>query len=138
MNATTLQKSLAFIALAAVAACSGPNAASTIPAAASATQTARRPGVERPHVPHLWQTFVGVGDSLTAGYQSDGFLGATNVTSTASAYPGGAVPPGQENGWWALFYQQMTGQSATSVMPLIAGPGLGNQLVLNATTLLAS
>ncbi|MDQ2872329.1 MAG: hypothetical protein M3R35_04255, partial [Candidatus Eremiobacteraeota bacterium] len=59
----------------------------------------------------LLTTFVGVGDSLTAGYQSDGFLGALNVTNPVSAYPGNIVPPGQENGWWALFYVQAKGVS---------------------------
>lgn len=128
MKNTILTRALAALALSGVAACSG-SLGSGAPAG---------PAVTPVTVPSGGTPLVGVGDSLTAGYQSDGFLGATNVTSSASAYPGGAVPPGQENGWWALFYQQMTGQSATSVMPLIAGPGLGNQLVLNATTLLAS
>lgn len=141
MNATTLQKSLAFIALAAVAACSGPNAASTIPAAASATQTAQRPGVERPHVPHLWQTFVGVGDSLTAGYQSNGYLGQSDFKDPL--VHGVIVPPTQENGWWTLVDEQISGKPLAqaiadefdpkvSPLPLIAAPGLNNQLVPQA------
>jgi lysophospholipase L1-like esterase len=80
---------------------------------------------------------VGVGDSLTAGEQSGGLLGALNVTSPVSGYPGGAVPPGQENGFWSLLYQQATGtpigamyQPGVSPLPLIAGPGLGSQLVV--------
>ncbi len=88
---------------------------------------------------------VGVGDSLTAGEQSGGLLGATGVTSPVSAYPGGAVPPGQEFGFWSILYQQATGtpqaamfNPAVSPLPLIAGPGLGSQLVVNATTLIAA
>ncbi len=91
----------------------------------------------------ILQRIVGVGDSLTAGEQSGGLLGATGVVSPVSAYPGGAVPPGQEFGFWSILYQQATGtpQAAmfnpgTSPLPLIAGPGLGSQLVLNATTLI--
>lgn len=93
----------------------------------------------------ILSTIVGVGDSLTAGYQSSGFLGVPGVTSPASAYPGGAVPPGQENGFWALLYAQAKGlppaalyDPATSPLPLINGPGLGNQLVLGANGLPAS
>lgn len=80
---------------------------------------------------------VGVGDSLTAGEQSGGILGATGVISPFSGFPGGAVPPGQENGFWSLLYQQATGtplvnmyNPATSPLPLIGGPGLGSQLVI--------
>jgi len=87
---------------------------------------------------------VGIGDSLTAGYQSNGFNGDPAATSPLSAYPGGVVPPGQENGFFALFYEQATGTSAaamansgTSVLPLVRAPGLGTQVVLNATSLLA-
>jgi lysophospholipase L1-like esterase len=83
---------------------------------------------------------VGVGDSLTAGEQSGGILGATGVTSPFSGFPGNIVPPGQENGFWSLLYQQATGTSvaamydpATSPLPLIGGPGLGAQLVVTPT-----
>ena len=90
--------------------------------------------------------FVGIGDSLTAGYQSDGFLGDPTATAAGiSAYPGGAVPPGQENGWWSLFYQSLTNtptaamyNAPTSPLPLIGAPGLGTQLVLNLSSLLAN
>ncbi len=53
-------------------------------------------------------------------------------------YPGLNVPPGQESGFWSQLYMQATGTSylamanpATSVLPLIKQPGLGNQLVPN-------
>jgi lysophospholipase L1-like esterase len=81
---------------------------------------------------------VGVGDSLTAGYQAGGFLGDTNVKNPL--FPGTLVRPGQENGWWADFNEMASGlpeataiaqmyNPATSPLPLIKGPGLNNQLV---------
>jgi lysophospholipase L1-like esterase len=87
-------------------------------------------------------TIVGVGDSLTAGYQSQGFLGVSGVTNPVSAYPGHAVPPGQENGFWSLLYQQAKGVNAATMydpqkspLPLINGPGLDDQLVVAAAPL---
>ncbi|HTU81727.1 MAG TPA: hypothetical protein VMF61_06335, partial [Candidatus Acidoferrales bacterium] len=96
---------------------------------------------------------VGVGDSLTFGEQSDGSLGIP-TTSSVSAYPGGLVPPGQGNGFFADFYDCLVSTGATcthtavvssvpsnpslAVLPLINAPGLGTQLVLNASTLLAN
>jgi lysophospholipase L1-like esterase len=88
---------------------------------------------------NILSRIVGVGDSLTAGEQSAGLLGATGVVSPVSGFPGGVVPPGQENGFWSLLYQQATGtplanmyNPATSPLPLIAGPGLFAQLVITA------
>ncbi len=124
-----LSRPLALLALCGIAACSG-GIGSGVPVPNSSP----KPVV----TPAGGTQLVGVGDSLTAGYQSSGFLGVTTATSPNSAYPGNAVPPGQESGWWSLFYQQMTGASATAALPLIKAPGLGNQLVLNATTLIAS
>ncbi len=79
---------------------------------------------------------VGVGDSLTAGYQSNGFLGATGVRNPN--YTGEQVPPNQENGFWADLVEQASGNvpaaiehmydPAVSPLPLIKGPGLDNQL----------
>ncbi|MHB8305174.1 MAG: SGNH/GDSL hydrolase family protein [Vulcanimicrobiaceae bacterium] len=83
----------------------------------------------------LFATMVGVGDSLTAGYQSAGIVGVAS-SNPLSILPGNLVPPTQENGWWALTYEQATGTSAaamanpaTSVLPLINAPGLGGQLI---------
>ena len=85
----------------------------------------------------VFSHLVGVGDSLTAGVQSSALLGATGVTSPFSGYPGGAVPPGQEFGFWSILYQRGTGtpqaamfNPAVSPLPLIRGPGLGSQLVV--------
>ncbi|MGC2243877.1 MAG: hypothetical protein WBA06_09660, partial [Candidatus Aquilonibacter sp.] len=137
MKLSYLARPLAILTLTALAACGGgssgvgPPAATPVPIVTPAGGT----------------PLVGIGDSLTAGYQSDGFLGQANplVTSSLSAYPGNAVPPGQENGFWADIYVQLTGVPAasmyvpsTSPLPLIAGPGLGTQLVINRTSLFAS
>ncbi|HET6893993.1 MAG TPA: SGNH/GDSL hydrolase family protein [Candidatus Baltobacteraceae bacterium] len=117
-----IHRSLAVLALCALAACSGgtpggsvvPNPPNNVPSA-GLTQ----------------QDYVGVGDSLTAGEQSNGLLGDPTATSSVSALPGGAVPPTQENGFFALFYQQATGNSAAGVLPLIKSPGLLSQLVVS-------
>src|SRR5579871_409779 len=84
------------------------------------------------------QKIVGVGDSLTAGYQADGILGQTGVPNPLD--PGFSIPPTQENGWWALLVEQASSsplQTAVeemydpskSPLPLIKGPGLDNQIV---------
>ncbi|MBV8344751.1 MAG: SGNH/GDSL hydrolase family protein [Candidatus Eremiobacteraeota bacterium] len=84
------------------------------------------------------QKIVGVGDSLTAGYQSDGILGQTGVRNPI--FPGSSIPPTQENGWWALLAEQASSlplqaaiaqmyDPSTSPLPLIKGPGLDNQIV---------
>ncbi len=128
------QRVIALVALSALAACggagSGPYAAtnSTIPPAVGGN-----PGSG------LMGRIVGVGDSLTAGTQSDAMLGqlTPTVTSPVSGFPGNFVPPTQFNGFWSLLYEQATGLTptqmatpGTSVLPLIAGPGLGSQIVL--------
>jgi lysophospholipase L1-like esterase len=119
---TRLHKPAAALALIALAACQGPGS-NGAPA---------MPPTNVPHSGLTSQTYVGVGDSLTAGEQSDGLLGDATATSSVSALPGGAVPVTQENGWWALFYQQATGNAATGVLPLIKRPGLYAQLVVSA------
>jgi len=80
---------------------------------------------------------VGVGDSLTAGVQSGGMIGAD--------IPGGATAPGvgtigrvqetQEHGFYALLWEQANGvpqstleNPATSPIPLIIPPGIGGIL----------
>ena len=133
MKIKHLQRAFALIAMAALAACGGGgNGASTIPA----------PGPSA--APNLLSRIVGVGDSLTAGYQSAGWLGATTVPNPLLAgtpYAGAPAPFGQENGWWSLLYQQaqtavtgmpfspLTMAGPTSPLPLIAGPGFGNEIV---------
>ena len=85
---------------------------------------------------------VGVGDSLTAGVQSGGLLGAD--------IPGGATVPGvgvlgrvqetQEHGFFALLWEQANGvpqsaleNPATSPLPLIAPPGIGGILAKSSS-----
>jgi len=127
MKITHLTKTLAVLAVASLAACGGGGGGST----SSLTPTAPQPGSANP----LFATFVGVGDSLTAGYQAGGLLGA-NTTNPYSVFPGGLVPETQENGYWALMFEQATGMTAaqmaspaTSVLPLINAPGIGAQLI---------
>jgi lysophospholipase L1-like esterase len=79
---------------------------------------------------------AGVGDSLTAGYQSDGLLGVPTANPVPGSPFGAIVPPTQENGFWALLWSQAnggasTGNPPTSPLPLILGPGLGTVLVPN-------
>ena len=84
------------------------------------------------------QKIVGIGDSLTAGYQADGFLGQTGVPNPLD--PGTPIPPAQENGWWALLVEQASSaplqtaieeiyDPSKSPLPIVKGPGLDNQIV---------
>lgn len=128
MELLSVKKSLSLVTLCALAACGGGGAAGSIPAA--------RP--ELPAQQSLLTRIVGVGDSLTAGYQADGFLGATGVRNPLPS-GSGQIPPNQENGWWALLVEQASGSveqaintmydPSKSPLPLIAGPGLDNQIV---------
>lgn len=130
MKLKFLQKILAVAALVSIAACSGGGSNSV-------------PNPQTPSTPGLTSRIVGIGDSLTAGYQAGGFLGQA-VPPVPNPNPGALVPivpPGQESGWWSLLYQQANGVTwateanpQTSVLPLIAGPGLGNQLVTASPT----
>lgn len=108
---------------AALAACSG-GGGRTIPPLGSATSaTTGAPAA----VPVL--KLVGVGDSLTAGVQSNGLMGSDVA---ASALPLGFVQATQTHGFWALLWSQANGAAvnnpATSPLPLIAPPGLGQIL----------
>ncbi len=119
---------LAAIALAGVTACGGG-------AGSSGALLPNNVAHARGNVSIL-SSIVGVGDSLTAGYQSNGFLGETGV-HTSLGLP---VPVNQTTGWWADLYEQASGKSldaaiadmfdpATSPLPLIKAPGLNNQIV---------
>ncbi len=122
-----ISKVLAALSIATLAACGGGGGGAGSPLPVTPQQASTNP---------MFARIVGVGDSLTAGEQSDGLLGDTTVTNPLSILPGGIVQPGQENGWWALLYEQATGMSPaamanpqTSVLPLIKGPGIGAQLI---------
>lgn len=126
---TYVRKILASLALTAVAACSsGGGTSNPLPAG----------GGGKPPQSALLARIVGVGDSLTAGYQAGGFLGETGFKDPL--YPGVQVRPGQENGFWADLYEQASSNPipdaiaamydpARSPLPLIAAPGLNNQLI---------
>jgi lysophospholipase L1-like esterase len=136
MKRSRAKSLVAVLLLAAVAACSGggetPNAGPIPAAPAGGHAKAQSSILER---------IVGVGDSLTAGYQSNGFFGEAGVTNPF--YPPHPIPPGQENGWWADLVEQASGlpldtaiaqmyDPATSPLPLIKAPGLNDQLVPTA------
>lgn len=84
---------------------------------------------------------VGVGDSLTAGVQSGGLMGAS-IPGGGSAGPAGTLAPvqeTQEHGFFSLLWEQANGVAqsvlenpATSPLPLIAPPGVGG--ILAGTT----
>ncbi|HKE35882.1 MAG TPA: hypothetical protein VKB39_00520, partial [Candidatus Baltobacteraceae bacterium] len=133
MNAS-VKKLVAFAALAGICACSSPSGGTSNSALPSAPSSHR----VTEHGRGLFATFVGVGDSLTAGYQAGGFLGETGYKDPLD--PGTQVPPGQENGFWADVDEMASGlpeataiarmyDPSTSPLPLIKGPGLNNQLV---------
>ncbi len=137
---TFVRKSIALLLLSGVAACSGGSGSGTAVSAMNPMPATQRVDMLRPHDgTGMFANIVGVGDSLTAGYQSGGFLGALNVPNPL--FPGESIPPGQESGFWADLYEQATGFSPESMyrpeltpLPLIAGPGLDNQVVSSATT----
>ena len=130
MTLSSIRKAVALTAFAALAACGGGG---------SGNASAVLPGREAaPRQGAVLTQIVAVGDSLTAGYQADGFLGATTVKNPL--YPGKRVHPSQENGWWALLDEQASGKPLEtaiaqiydpniSPLPLIQGPGLDNQIV---------
>lgn len=129
MKIQTMQKILAVTSLVSLAACGGGGGTVPAPSASPAGAITSR--------------IVGLGDSLTAGYQAGGFLGQAvpPVPNPNVGAPVPIVPAGQESGWWSLLYQQANGLTwasqanpATSVLPLIAGPGLANQLVTAGPT----
>jgi len=131
MELARIRHTLAMVTLAGLAACSG-----------GGNQTAGSGPILPAHKVRSQQsvlsTIVGVGDSLTAGYQSDGFLGQANFKNPFD--PHEFVPPTQENGFWSLLYEQASSaplqtaieeifDPSTSPLPLIAKPGLDDQIV---------
>jgi hypothetical protein len=119
-------------AAAALAACSGGGGRS-IPPLGSPTTAVRGTPAAAPVL-----KLVGVGDSLTAGVQSDGLMGADVArnpyyTGTASGSPFPIVQATQTHGFWALVWSQANALPVnnpnTSPLPLIAPPGLGQLLV---------
>jgi lysophospholipase L1-like esterase len=135
---------LALLVIASLTACGGSGGQSPIPSTNPGKGAAAAP------TPAGGTTLVGVGDSLTFGEQSNGMLG-TPTTSSESAYPGGLVYPTQWSGFFAVLFDCYSSIGTAScnhtpysitdptppsnpslaVLPLIAAPGLGTQIVLN-------
>ncbi len=115
-------------------ACSGGGSDRSIPALGSATNPVSGTS---PTAPLL--KLVGVGDSLTAGVQSNGLMGADVrpnpfYTGTPAGSPFPIVQATQTHGFWALLWTQANGGAAvdnpaTSPLPLIVPPGIGQVLV---------
>ena len=86
-----------------------------------------------PKAPQL--RIVGVGDSLTAGVQSNGLLGV-NAPNPIPSSPFAKAYATQEHGFFALLWQQANpgvnvSDATVSPLPLIAPPGVGTLLVPN-------
>lgn len=92
-------------------------------------------------------SIVGVGDSLTAGMQSSGLMGAT-IPGPLGTIPGvgtiapqpAGVPATQENGFFALLWEQANGvglatmsDPTKSPLPLMTPPGVGGMLAPTST-----
>jgi lysophospholipase L1-like esterase len=92
-------------------------------------------------------SIAGVGDSLTAGTQSGGTMGAA-IPGPLGTIPGVGtiapppvgVPATQENGFFSLLWQQANGVNlafmsnpATSPLPLLKPPGVGGLLAPTQT-----
>jgi lysophospholipase L1-like esterase len=131
MKLAYVRTALAVLALSAVTACSSSGGGGATPAI-------NGPPPPPPHGSGVLARIVGVGDSLTAGYQAGGFLGATGVKDPL--FPGEDIRPGQENGFWADLDEQASGlpipaaiareyDPSVSPLPLVGGPGLNNQIV---------
>jgi hypothetical protein len=140
MRFSRVIKSLVMVGLAALAACGGGGGGG--PAAFVPGN-----GGQKPDGSPILARIVGVGDSLTAGYQADGFLGATNLKNPLN--PGKFVRPTQQSGWWTLLDEQASGlpldaviadmyNPAKSPLPLIAPPGLDNQIVVAGASQVAT
>lgn len=88
---------------------------------------------------NLLSRIVGVGDSLTAGVQSNALLGVDivpNPLGKLSPFP--IVPNTQGHGFWALLWSQANGGAnplnpAISPIPLMVPPGLGSILLPTVT-----
>ena len=131
-----IAKTLATIAIVSLAACAGGTGGGTVVPNGP-------PNAVYPAGSTTLARVVGIGDSLTAGTQSNGTMGVSYFGNPVSALPGGLVPATQTNGFFALLQEQIAGGTtasavatistpATSVLPLIASPGNGGQIVVSA------
>jgi lysophospholipase L1-like esterase len=124
-----LRSVLAVSLAAALGACSGGGGRSIPPLGSATAPVSGKPAA----APVL--RLVGVGDSLTAGVQSNGLMGADVVPNPllAAGSPFPIVQATQTHGFWALLWSQANSAPVTtpgtSPLPLIAPPGLGQILV---------
>jgi len=125
----------ALVAAVALASCTGGGSTSQI-------NVVPPPGKPGSVAPAQKLTITGVGDSLTAGVQSGGLMGAT-LPGPLGVLPGVGpiappplgVPPTQENGFFALLWEQANGVDITTMsdptkspLPLMTPPGIGGLL----------
>src|ERR1700742_3009560 len=99
----TIRRIVSLAALSAVAACSSPSGATSALPVSNAPASQVKPQ----NVTPILANIVGVGDSLTAGYQANGMLGEAGVTNPITHQ--GFIPPTQENGFWADLDEQASG-----------------------------
>lgn len=136
MKRSIVHSILAALTISALVACSSGGANQTVPPSGGYPASNTPPSTTGNAV---LAKIVGVGDSLTAGEQSDGLVGqfSSNPLGAASANPD--IWPSQQYGWWADLYNQAAGGTtfgqagvASTVLPLIKSPGIGTVLVFNA------
>ena len=113
MNLVQMRKALAIASLTSMTACGGGGGGS------GAVVPTHNGGGPSGHP--LLARIVGVGDSLTAGYQAGGMLGATGVPD--HLFPGFLVPPTQEQGWWADVDEEASGLPLSQAIANEYDPG---------------
>lgn len=106
-------------------------------ASACSSSSNSTPAVNPPNTVASAIRFAGVGDSLTAGVQSNGLLGIVAPNPVPGSPFGAFVPPTQPNGFWALVWSKMNpgadpSDPRISPLPLMAAPGVGTVLVPNS------
>jgi lysophospholipase L1-like esterase len=124
-----LQRNLARLSIAAFVALSGCSGSSTLsPPPTAGNVTGGTPGAG------LTSRIVGVGDSLTAGFQSNDLMGADIIPNPIGGSLLPFIPNTQGHGFYALVWSQANGganplSAATSPLPLILPPGVGQFIV---------
>ena len=129
-NRTIFAPILAGVVACALSACGVNNSPPPVPPAPF--PAASSPGTSGQSV---LTRIVGVGDSLTAGEQSDAIVGVTAANplfgAGANQSPNPEIVATQPFGFWADLYNQVNGPGAAlNVLPLIQNPGNGTFLVL--------
>jgi lysophospholipase L1-like esterase len=127
-----LRPVLALCAALSVSACGGVSNVTPTPQPGNVT------GVNPSNSSGITSRIVGVGDSLTAGVQSDALLGADVNPNPIAGSPFPFVPNTQSKGYYARIWEQANpGKSvlnpSVSPLPLIAAPGLGQIIIPTAT-----